>query len=214
MRFIPVDQIKQLREAAKNGDDRAKKILRAQLEGKDFGSELEAFFAQPGIGNMPMEEIGQKVSAIAMPGPVQENKGTGNPKLDKFLADNGVKEGDADYDDAVNDYYNEFPNERPATESAPQSDEQDIVGIDTETPADVEEEVDLTRDIASSIISAIQKCDETLLAIMQNEEIEDTSRKGAMTTLQEVKQSLFDSAEKIKKIKKSLTKEEEKEGEF
>lgn len=203
MAFIPVDKMTKLREAAKGGDERARKILRMQLEGKDYNSDLDSFFAAP--AEPAPEPIGN-------PGSVQEakaTKGTGNEKLDKFLADNGVKEGDSDYDDAVNDYYNEFPNERPADKP----ENGDELNPDDFPDPDLSEEVDLTKDMAQGIIDLIGKCDQTMLLVMQNDTIDGTTQKGAMTTLQEIKQSLFDSAEKIKKIKESFDKKE-KEGEL
>jgi len=195
MPFIPVEQLKQLREAAKNGDTRAKKILSSYMNKEDYSADFDAYFT-PQTQPQEMEE--------GNPGSVQEavaTKGTGNAKLDQFLADNGVKEGDSDYEDALNDYYNEFPNERPAEmlHSAPEQEAQ----------PEAQEGLDLTQEIGQGIIDLISKCDKTLLEVMQSEEIDDTSKKGAMTSLQEIKQSLFDSAEKIKKIKSSFHKEEE-----
>ena len=176
MPFIPIDKMKQLREAAKNGDERAKKILRAQLEKKDYASDLDSYFAAPAMPE-------QAQASLQIP---TQTKSTGNPKLDAFLADNGVLEGSPDYEDAVNDYYNEFPEERPAQEPG------------LEAAPEVQEEVDMTRDMAQGIIDLISKCDQTSLTIMQNETLDDTAKKGAMVSLQEIKQSLFDSAEKLK----------------
>lgn len=192
MPFIPIDKMKQLREAAKNGDARAQKILQAHLAGKDYNADFEAYFA-PAPAQAPVQEPKQAV-------------GTGNERLDEFLRGNGVKEGDPDYEDAVNDYYNEFPNERPVEEGKTRPVQNNL---EPEFAVDVEEEVDLTKDMAQGIIELIAKCDQTLLIIMQNESIDDTTRKGAMTTLQEIKQSLFDNADKVKKIKQSLCKKEE-----
>ena len=42
--FIPVDKMKKLREAAKNGDGRAKAILQAHLNGTDYAADLDAYF--------------------------------------------------------------------------------------------------------------------------------------------------------------------------
>ena len=118
MPFIPVDKMKQLREAAKNGDERARKILQAQLKKEDYTSDLDAYFA-------PAPAATKVIENGANPGSATEAKatqGTGNAKLDQFLLDNGVSEGDPEYEDAINDYYNEFPEERPAEEpkSAPE----------------------------------------------------------------------------------------------
>ena len=54
-RYIPYDKIKKLREAAKNGDERAKRILMAQLDDEqDFSADLDDYF-KPAEENKPDE---------------------------------------------------------------------------------------------------------------------------------------------------------------
>ena len=56
-RYIPCEKMKAIREAAKNGDEIAQKILRAQLsDDEDFSSDLDAFFA-PKEEPKPVEEV-------------------------------------------------------------------------------------------------------------------------------------------------------------
>ena len=56
-RYIPHEQCKQLREAAKNGDELARRILRAQLDDKeDFSADLEEYF-KPKVE--PVEEVAE-----------------------------------------------------------------------------------------------------------------------------------------------------------
>ena len=194
MPFIPVDQMKKLREAAKNGDERAKKILQAQLKKQDYSADLDAYF-KPAEEPAPTRIIGGN------PGSVQEakaTKGTGNPKLDAFLADNGIVEGAEDYDDAVNDYYNEFPNERPAEEPKPD--------IPEEANAEMES---AAQDLGKLILEVIQECDREMLEIMQDNSIDGNAKKGAMTSIQEIKQSMIDNMEKIAKVKKSFEEKPE-----
>ena len=194
MAFIPIDKMRQLREAARNGDDRAKKILRAQLDGSDYGADLDAYFApkaEPTQHSMPAIEPGE------MPKKVHIHN---NPQLEEWLRSNGIKETDEDYEDAINEYYMEYPEQRPAEEEFEQEQRQ---------IPEAQEEVDLTKDIAASIFEAIKKCDETNMTLMQNMELDSATKKGAMTTIQEIKQSLMDGAEKLVKIKDSLTKKEE-----
>ena len=47
-----------------------------------------------------------------------------------------------------------------------------------------------------------------MLEIMQDETIDDNAKKGAMTSLQEIKQNMLDNIDKIRKVKKSFVKEE------
>ena len=206
MSFIPADKMKVLREAAAKGDERARKIINAHFRKQDYSKDLEEYF-QP--ASAPAPASAPEMSATE-PGPMPENVSTGNPKLDEFLRGNGIKQGDPDYEDALNDYYNEFPNERPATGEG-SGNKPTITPIKDHMPQnmDVQEEVDMTKEIVSGIIDLIGICDRTSLAIMQNDDIDDTTRKGAMTSIQEIKQSLLDNADKVKKIKQSLCKKEE-----
>lgn len=188
MRYIPADKMAKLREASKAGDERARKILFAQLDGNDFDSDLEEYFKPapaPEAQNAPIE--------AKATGPETPKAKAG---LDSFLESNGVTKESPEYDDFVNDYYAEFPNERP--EEAAQ--------------AEVGEEVDLTKSIAEGLIDIIGRCDQTLVLVLNNDDVEDTAKKGIMTTLQEIKQSILDNFDKVRKIKKSLCgKNEEKE---
>lgn len=196
MPFIPIDKMRQLREAARNGDERAKKILRAQLDGSDYGSDLDAYFA-PKPEAKPLPASAQGTFSM----PAQEHKPLNNPQLEEWLRSNGIKETDEDYEEALDEYYNEYPDQRPKEEPS-QEPEQEVA-------PQAQEEVDLTKDIATSVFEAIKKCDETNIALMQNNELDSTARKGAMTTIQEIKQALMDSAEKLVKIKDSLSKKED-----
>ena len=108
MKFIPIDKMKKLREAARNGDVKAKFILNAQLKGDDFGASLDEYFA-------PKPEP-QKVEVI--------NNQSGDSRLEKFLADNGITKESPEYNDAVNDFYAEIGG-RPEE----QGEENDYVAI-------------------------------------------------------------------------------------
>lgn len=198
MPFIPVDQMKKLREAAKNGDARAKAILQAQLGGQDYAADLDAYF-QPA----PETKI---VNNAGNPGSVSEakaTKSTGNAKLDAFLADNGVHEGDPDYEDAVNDYYNEFPNEMPEDYGQPKAEPESAPSPEEETKMD-----EAARDIGKMLIDIIHACNDEMLEINQDESIDDNAKKGAIVSLQEISQNMMDNLDKIRKIKKSFNKNE------
>ena len=65
-RYIPCDKIKKLREAARNGDEVAKRILMAQLDDDaDFSEDLENYFKPQEeekieeIAEVPQEEVKQ-----------------------------------------------------------------------------------------------------------------------------------------------------------
>lgn len=191
-RFIPIDKMKQLREAAKNGDERARKILHAQLNGSDFSADLDSYFASK---PEPKAEPVQVSTEQAAESGDKQLSG-----LEQFLADNEITKDSPEYDDFVKDYYYEHPDE--------QKQEEDLVSVPM-SDSDVEEELDLTKDIAEELIKVISACDQTLVMILNNDDIEDTTKKGAMTTLQEIKNSVLDSFDKVKKVKKALCKKEE-----
>ena len=200
--FIPVDKMKKLREAAKNGDGRAKAILQAQLNGQDYSVDLDAYFK-------PVDESKPKLNQTnyGNPGSVTETKatsGTGNARLDAFLADNQVHEGDPDYEDALNDYYNEFPEDRPEDWGKPKP-----VLAEEPSSEQVEEMNTAAKDLGKMLIDVISECDKQMLEIMQDESIDDNAKKGAMVSLQEIKQNMLDNIDKIRKIQKSFDKKEE-----
>lgn len=200
MPFIPVDQMKRLREAAKNGDERAKAILKAQLGGQDYTADLDAYFKPA-----PETKIINKYPE-GNPGSVAEAKattGTGNAKLDAFLADNGIMEGDPDYEDAINDYYNEFPDEMPEDWGKEKPEQEPATNPKQEAKMD-----EAARDLGKMLIEVISECDKEMLDIMQDDNIDDNAKKGAMTSLQEIKQNMLDNIDKIRKVKKSFTKQE------
>ena len=199
--FIPVEKMKKLREAAKNGDGRAKAILQAQLNGADYTADLDAYFK-------PIDEAKPNTFG-GNPGSVSETKateGTGNARLDSFLADNQVKKGDPDYEDALNDYYNEFPEDMPEDWGKPKPEENPAPETNPEQEAKMES---AAQDLGKLLLDVIQECDKEMLEIMQDDSIDGNAKKGAMVSLQEIKQNMIDNMEKIAKVKKGFDKKEE-----
>lgn len=97
-RFIPIDKMKKLREAAKTGDERAKKILSTQLGGtEDFSSLMEEYFSAPKV---------EEQSTGSMPEQKED------AKLEQFLKENGITKESPDYKGFVNDFYKENPEEQ------------------------------------------------------------------------------------------------------
>ena len=181
-----------MREAAKGGDERAKKILQAQLKNEDYSADLDSYF-----NPAPTKVINNDYPS-GNPGSVTEakaTKGTGNARLDAFLEDNGIYEGDPDYEDALNDYYNEFPEDRPAEEPKQEQEPEQVVEMQ-----------EAAKGLGKLLLDVISECDKEMLEIMQDEAIDGNAKKGAMVSLQEIKQSMIDNMEKISKVKKSFEK--------
>lgn len=210
MRFIPIDKMKKLREASKNGDETAKKILKAQLNGTDFDSDLDIYFKPK---PEPVSELAQDPEEGIMQTTTEKAAEQGeelDSGLVQFLKDNEITKESPEYNDFVEDYYRENPKARPIKElnlsNATNSTVAKPEFASQEVPV---EELDLTKDMAESLINIISSCDKTMVAILNNDDIEDTTKKGIITTLQEIKNNILDNFDKVKKIKKSLTEKKD-----
>ena len=94
-KFIPTDKIKKLREAARNGDANARKILNMQLGGEeDYTELLDSYFAPK-----PEPQPETVVSGVGK----QDDQ-----RLAKYLSDNGITKDSPDYDQAIKEFYAEI----------------------------------------------------------------------------------------------------------
>lgn len=203
MRFIPIDKMKMLREAARNGDERAKKILNMQVNDEDFSSLLEEQFTEP-----------KKEDETIL---VKESNSP-DDKLQKFLKYNNVKEGDEDYESTVETYYKEFPKARPAVEAKAtdgddielpnDEDNTSIYGDEDEPIVDDEKSKTFIDDLIEDEYDAINKYNNAINEILKLEE-NDATKKGMITDLEEIRRDEFNHVEKLKRIQSSLAKKEE-----
>lgn len=210
MAYIPFEKMKSLREAAKNGDERARKIIIMQMNGEDFGSLLDQYFTKPEESNKTE----------------YHSDATEDSKLNKFLEYNGVKKGDMDYDSTVEAYYKEFPKERKhdtfetkATES--DSDNTSIYGEEDEPIEDdqIEKEKQLSsmhhgleEDIFSKLmgeeIDAIRSYGDAILKIMSCEKYNDNEKKGIIEKLEEIRRDEQEHWSELKHLKEISFKHE------
>lgn len=210
MAYIPFEKMKALREAAKSGDERAKKIIIMQMNGEDFGSLLDQYFTKP--------EESNKVE--------DHSDTTEDSKLNKFLEYNGVKKGDMDYDSTVEAYYKEFPKERQhdtfetkATESEPNN--TSIYGEEDEPIEDdqfgKEKQLSsmhhgLEGDIFSKLmgeeIDAIRSYGDAILKIMSCEKYNDNEKKGIIEKLEEIRRDEQEHWSELKHLKEISFKHE------
>lgn len=206
MRFIPIDKMKALREAARNGDERAKKILNMQMNDEDFSSLLEEQFSTP---KTEEKEI-----------LVKENNSP-DDKLQNFLKYNNVKEGDEDYESTVEAFYKEFPKARPVAEAKAtdgddielpnEEDDTSIYGEEDEPINDenpVQEDKTFIDDLIQDEYEAIEQYNKAISEILKLDE-GDSLKKGLITDLEEIRRDEFDHVEKLKRMKSSLIKKEE-----
>lgn len=245
MAYIPFDKMKSLREAAKNGDARARKIIIMQMNDEDFGSLLDQYFAKPETPNKAGEtsKTEQMVNKEISPGTVEDND-IADPKLKKFLEYNDVKKGDVDYESTIEAYYQEFPKARPGvnletkatnTDVVLPNDEDDgssIYGDEDEEIKDDEsktiipsaaqkhmkeegleassEEKDTIDFLIEDEYEAIDGYDKAISKIMRID-LGDAVKKGVIADLEEIRRDEFEHVEKLKRIKASINKKEEKE---
>lgn len=156
IKYIPCEQMKKLREAAKNGDEMARKILMAQLNDEDFSKDLETYFK-------PKEE----------PKPIEEVA------------------------------------EQPAMKQEETQQVQNVVEQQREMPA-ITGKIP-QNDISDGILNVIGACDRKTLDIAKDPNLSDATKKGALSTISEIKQSCLDSLEKFGKLMSSITPKQEEE---
>ena len=192
MAYIPFDKMKLLREAARNGDERAKKILMLQADGQDFSSLLEEHFA-------PHQEK-----------PVIEHTGVSDEKLKKFLDYNGVKEGDPEYESTVEAYYKEFPKARPQETQEPQEDDNYSI-YDKEEDEEIEENIQdecFVDPLIRDEVEAIEAYNKAIMKVINCDDRTEAVKKGLMADLEEIRKDEIDHLDKLKRIRESLSKKE------
>ena len=157
MAFIPVDKMRKLRESAKGGDERAKKILMLQMGGEDFSSLMDEFFA-------PQPEPTQTVETQSMPQ---------KTKLEEFLEFNNVSKDSPDYDSFVEDFYREFPNER----------EHPTIH-EVEHEEDFEEWI---KKLMGEESDAIDSYSKVITKVMNCEMLDDSKKRRVIARLKEIR---------------------------
>lgn len=180
MPFIPVDKMRKLREAARNGDDRAKRILSMQLEAKEDYSGLMDEYFKPEVP--AQQTTGQAANSQSVPG---------NPKLAEFLNLNGVKEGDAEYDDFVKDFYAENPNESRDQEAQ---------------PAESDPMSELFDRLIEDEMEAIEEYNKAVTEILASDDVKDDQKELMMMKLNRIKN---EEVAHIKELKAMRPKKKE-----
>lgn len=151
-RYIPCEQAKKLREAAKSGDEVAKKILIAQMNDEDFSADLEAYFK-------PQVEEEQSVEEAA-----------------------------------------ETPQEE-AKQTIPAQENPEIQAQIPVLTGKIEK-----NEISDGILALINACDKKTLELVNNSDISEATKKGALSILQEIKQNSIENLEKYAKLASSFAK--------
>ena len=66
-KYIPFAQVRQLREAAQSGDERARNILIKQMNDEDFSAELEEYFSVPRTGRLSRRRRRKRDARLSPP---------------------------------------------------------------------------------------------------------------------------------------------------
>ena len=164
-KFIPVEKIRKLREAARSGDIRAKKILDMQLGGEeDFSGLLEEYFApakpEPVEKAQPLETSSAELAKKS--------------KLQEFLEYNDIKDDSPEYDEYVEMFYQENPNE--PREDRPHHEEAEECPCKEELNKLKKEELD-----------AINSYSKAITLFMENAEMEDSKKRRVIARLKEIR---------------------------
>lgn len=180
MAFIDGKKYRQLVEAMNNGDEKAKAILIAQYNGKDdeVNNLLGEYFSVP--------ETPQNEPEMAQPEPepvAPEKKPiTYQEKMQKFLNDNGIHEGDEEYDLYVEEYKKENP----------ETDECETVACES-----LDEKIQMLVD---DEIEAVKGYDDAIVMVASGD-YTDSERKGIMAIFEEIKNDELEHIEKLKRLK-------------
>lgn len=165
-KFIPVEKIRKLREAARSGDVRAKKILDMQLNGEeDFSSLLEEYFApakpEPVEKAQPLETSSAELAKKS--------------KLQEFLEYNDIKDDSPEYDEYVEMFYQENPNE-------PREDRPHHEEVGEECPC--KEEINKLK---KEELDAINSYSKAIALFMENDEMDDSKKRRVIARLKEIR---------------------------
>lgn len=197
-RFIPIDKMKKLREAAKTGDGNAVKILSMQMSGEDFSPLLDEFFQPKPVANEQQVEVGTSTTSKSLPE-------KGSSKLEQFLAFNNITKDSPDYDSFVEDFYNEFPNERnkpSMVENPVEQIEEDKDGFDS-----------IIRDLIKDETDAINEYSKAITKLMNDESLDDLHKKRVIARLKEIRGDEEEHFKQLNELLKANGDEEVAEGE-
>lgn len=204
MKYIPFDKMKTLREASRNGDENARKILKMQLDGtEDYSELLENYFA-PKPEEPKVETV---VSGV-------EEKD--DPRLSKYLADNGITKESPDYDEAVKEFYAEIggkpgevdKNEQKVEELGNEITEgEPIEGKETER----DKFENIIKDLMKEESKAIDDYSKAITEVMNMPEFNAKQMKRAIARFKEIRDDETEHFNELKALLKNDSEEAEEE---
>ena len=188
MRFIPVDKMQKLREAAHNGDERARKILHSQMHDEDFGADLDEYF-KPAPAPAPAPDEAEAPAETTVSGVGEKD----DVRLKKFLEDNGITEDSPEYEDAVKEFKAEMGIKEPeqADENDPRAQFDEII-----------------KKLVKEEIKAIDDYSKAITEIMDLPEFNEIQMRRAIARFKEIRS---DEEEHVKELNALFKNEEDTE---
>lgn len=163
-KFIPIDKLKKLREAARTGDERAKKILATQLMGKeDFSPLLDEYF-QPKSNPVATPQVSEAPTGAT---PTSTSTLPKSSKLQEFLTFNGITKESPEYDGFVEDFYKENPNE-PREE--PENENKELI-----------------KKLIKDESDAIESYSKGIIQIMNSTELDEDKKRKIISRFKEIR---------------------------
>jgi len=182
MKFIPIDKMKQLREASKNGNDAARKILDMQLGGKDdFSSLLEEFFTPKQEPEIEEEEPDVEIMDAG---------------LQTFLTDNKIDKDNPEYQSYVEDYYRENPRHEHHEHH---EEHEDCECIET------------LKKLMKEELDAIESYSKAITQTMGCEELDDGTKRKIISRLEEIKGDETEHFAELKQLLKNCKHEDNRD---
>lgn len=208
MSFIPIDKMKQLREAAKNGDERAKHILRAQLDNVNFKNDLDDYFSES------KQDVVEKTNL--------DNNTSEDTRLQKFLKYNNVTKDDPEYESTLEAYYKEFPQEKTANVQSDlnSNNNEDNFSIYGEEDEPINQDDNLMQSqkyecfidpLISDEIEAINGYNKAIMEVMNEDDQNEAEKKGIIADLEDIKREEIEHLDRLKRMKSSIFKKHKKE---
>lgn len=197
--FIKRDKLSKLIEARDKGDERASAIIQSFMnDSPDCYSLMEEYF-KPHIEEKPSEPSEAIVEKVSE----QKEEPKELSGLDKFLSDNGVSEGDENYDEYVEEYYNMFPDKKA---EEPQKVEEPIASsVEQESPA---ERTDLDSFVKEET-EGIGKYDKLIIEFTTMPGLSEAVRAGIVGKIQKIKEDELAHIAMLRDIADTINKKGE-----
>ena len=196
-RFIPIKQMQTLRESARSGDERAKRILAMQLSGtEDFSQLLEEYFApqpEPEISTEQPAVMEQKATE-----PVDKALGQETP-FEMYLRENEITLDENNRNDVIREFEEMTGNKA----GMPEQSEEKPEGPEYE---------ELVKKLMKEESDAVDSYSKAITQVMNCDCLDDTQKRRFIARCKEIR---GDEEEHFRELREllSLSNEQDEEKE-